>query len=220
MTTLETTPWSELWLNKGLPIVPVAGSAMIEIHGVRGYLMPGDVQFLRAFAAALPRAGVHVELGSWMGLSSILTACSLLENLNFDARIYCIDTWEGSPEHQDLAEVRAGRLFETFLANIRSAQVQHFITPLRGRSTQLAAHFADESVDSVFVDADHSYAGCRADIEAWLPKLKPSGRMAGHDAVPGEGVHRAVYEVAAAHGFGVTLLAPPKGHYVWQFVRQ
>ncbi len=64
---------------------------MIEINGVRGFLTPGDVVFLFNLAAELPTAGNYLKVGSWMGLSSILVANGLIANLNFDARIYCVD---------------------------------------------------------------------------------------------------------------------------------
>lgn len=216
MTTLAA-PWNDLWIQKGLPMRQVPGSAMIEIHGVRGFLLPGDVEFLWDLGASLPSGGRHVEIGSWMGLSSIVLANALLAHLNFDARIHCIDTWEGSREHQGMPEVEHGALFDTFLANVRRARVQHFIRPLRGDSARMAANFDDASLDSIFIDGDHSYAGCRRDLEAWLPKLKPGGRIAGHDAVPGEGVQQAVVEIANARGLRLEILPPPKGHYVWEY---
>ncbi len=61
----------------------------------------------------------------------------------------------------------------------------------------------DASLDFVFIDADHSYEGCKADIRAWMPKLKPGGLLAGHDYDNKDfedfGVTRAVDEFAAAH---------------------
>jgi hypothetical protein len=39
----------------------------------------------------------------------------------------------------------------------------------------------DGSLCGVFIDADHSEAGCRRDIELWRPKLKPGGLLSGHD---------------------------------------
>ena len=76
----------------------------------------------------------------------------------------------------------------------------------RGESTAAAAEHLDESIDFVFIDADHSYAGCRADIDTWLPKVKRGGWIGGHDY--GHklerqglwGVKRAVDEAAEEHG--------------------
>lgn len=35
--------------------------------------------------------------------------------------------------------------------------------------------------DLVLIDGDHSYEGCKGDIEAWLPNIKPGGILAIHD---------------------------------------
>lgn len=48
-------------------------------------------------------------------------------------------------------------------------------------SVAAACAFGDGTFDMVFLDADHSEAGVRADIEAWLPKVKPGGWIGGHD---------------------------------------
>jgi hypothetical protein len=61
--------------------------------------------------------------------------------------------------------------------------------------------YEDESLDFVFLDADHSYEGVRSDIEAWLPKVKRGGIFAGHDfAHYFPGVMRAVLERFAQVG--------------------
>ncbi len=39
----------------------------------------------------------------------------------------------------------------------------------------------DESLDFVFIDADHSSEAVRNDILKWTPKVKPSGFIIGHD---------------------------------------
>jgi len=39
----------------------------------------------------------------------------------------------------------------------------------------------DESLDFVFIDADHSTKGVLNDIKNWLPKLKPNGHLLGDD---------------------------------------
>jgi hypothetical protein len=38
-----------------------------------------------------------------------------------------------------------------------------------------------DALDFVFIDGDHTEEGCRRDIEAWLPKVKPGGLLCGHD---------------------------------------
>ena len=55
-------------------------------------------------------------------------------------------------------------------------------TLLRMDSLAAAATFADQSLDMVYIDADHSLEGCCADIHAWYPKVKKGGGIiAGHD---------------------------------------
>jgi DNA-binding Lrp family transcriptional regulator len=61
------------------------------------------------------------------------------------------------------------------------------------------------SLDFVFLDADHSYAGIAADIQLWAPKVRSGGLLCGHDYgmevfYPQWGVTRAVDEYAAKIG--------------------
>lgn len=75
------------------------------------------------------------------------------------------------------------------------------------KSVDAAKEVEDGSLDFVFIDADHSYEGCKADIEAWLPKLRPGGLLCGHDyerpKYPREGVKQAVDEFASAKRLAV-----------------
>jgi predicted O-methyltransferase YrrM len=52
---------------------------------------------------------------------------------------------------------------------------------IEGISWEVANQFDDGSVDFVFIDGDHSYEGCRKDIDAWLPKIRAGGFISGHD---------------------------------------
>jgi hypothetical protein len=68
-------------------------------------------------------------------------------------------------------------------------------TFLRLPSLEAARQVPDESLDFVFIDAIHLYEDARADIAAWLPKLRSGGVLAGHDYTPQfRGVMRAVDE--------------------------
>lgn len=51
----------------------------------------------------------------------------------------------------------------------------------RTTSATASAHFADGSVDFVYVDGLHDYDSVRQDIRLWYPKVRPGGIIAGHD---------------------------------------
>ena len=52
---------------------------------------------------------------------------------------------------------------------------------VRELSLAAAAKFADESLDFVYLDADHSYESVKADLNAWNPKIRTGGLFAGDD---------------------------------------
>ena len=52
---------------------------------------------------------------------------------------------------------------------------------IRANSVDAALGVADNSLDFIYIDADHSYVGTKGDIAAWYPKVKVGGVMAGHD---------------------------------------
>jgi hypothetical protein len=93
-----------------------------------------------------------------------------------------VDHWKGSleePAHRVDEDVAAGMLFKTFKQNI--APVDKYIEPLILDSALAAKKFDDNSVDFIYVDASHTYEGVFRDLEAWFPKLKRGGCMAGDD---------------------------------------
>lgn len=74
----------------------------------------------------------------------------------------------------------------------------------RGASGDVLAQFPDDHFDWIYIDADHSYAGVRRDIEIAQRKVKPGGHLVFNDFahidpnLGSYGVHRAVSEFAVA----------------------
>lgn len=142
-----------------------------------------------------PTNSNFVEVGCWKGRSAVFMAVEI-HNSGKSIQFDCVDTWNGSvteEPHQTDSSVKAGTLYEKFLSN--TDRVKHIITPKRGDSVAMSSTYEDDSLDFVFVDGDHRYESVKADIEAWLPKMKVGGILAGHDYGWCEDVRRAVHEV-------------------------
>lgn len=153
----------------------------------------GEKVYARAVREAKEGAR-FVEVGSWKGKSASFMAVEIA-NSGKNIEFTCVDHWEGSDEraHKTDEDVQAGTLYETFMDNI--APVRTHIGTLRTSSLDAASQFKDESLDFVYLDAAHDYESVKADIEAWLPKLKKGGTIAGDDyALPWVGVMKAVDE--------------------------
>jgi cephalosporin hydroxylase len=140
---------------------------------------------------------VLVEVGVWCGKSVVYLAQQAVQS-GKALRIFAVDTWLGSarcPERPDLAAFsKNGKLWRTFLENLRREGVNHVVTPMCLPSVQAASYFEDQSVYMVFIDAEHTYAAVKADLAAWRPKVRPGGWLAGHDWESDE-VKSAVREV-------------------------
>lgn len=55
------------------------------------------------------------------------------------------------------------------------------VTVVRAASIDAAVEVQDGSLDFVYIDAEHSYEAVRQDLQAWVPKVRDGGMVAGHD---------------------------------------
>lgn len=97
-------------------------------------------------------------------------------------------------------------------AKIRLANLN--VTIDRRPSMKAVVDVADESLDFVFIDANHKYDAVQNDIREWSKKVRVGGIVAGHDYYKTKagnmGVINAVNEYVAEHGY--TLLLTDKVH--------
>jgi predicted O-methyltransferase YrrM len=73
------------------------------------------------------------------------------------------------------------------------------LIPIQGNS-HLVSQYVPQ-VDLVFIDADHSYNGCRGDIYVYRDKVNPQGILSGHD-IDYPGVNQAVNELVKDYSVG------------------
>jgi cephalosporin hydroxylase len=156
----------------------------------------------RDVAGRVPEGGTIVELGVHEGASLAFLAVELV---NLGKRVSLVGVDHFQTDDQKLARVNDWIAREGF-ANM--------IELVRTETWKAAPLFADETIDFVWVDADHSEECCTLDIAAWFPKLKPAGWMGGHDYCA-DGVHNAVCKFFGPRGiyFG------PVGQISWQITR-
>ena len=139
----------------------------------------------------VPEGGHIVEVGAWKGASTSYLA---VEAQHKKMRIDVVDTWFGSEEHKEMNEIIENSLFGTFIDNMRP--LINLINPIRTDSVSASKMYSDESLDAIFIDADHGYESVKADILAWMPKVKTGGILAGHDYIRTyNGVIKAVDEI-------------------------
>ena len=139
-----------------------------------------------------------VEVGVWRGRSIAYLGSKLRELWKFP-KLLGVDSWEPSEvlelkSHQDEAG-GALRVFAEALGNISTCGLSRWVLLHRECSVDAAARLPLSSVDFCFIDGDHSYESVLSDIEAWTPKMRAGGQMAGHDYTDNwPGVRRAVDE--------------------------
>jgi hypothetical protein len=152
------------------------------------------------------RGGRIVEVGCYLGGFTWYGSQIARDNYS---EWRCVDHWAGS---SDLSASDWHDIYTGFLQNMRDARLDDFLQVERSTSIEAAAGTPDASVDLVFIDGDHSYDQCRADIEAWRPKVKRGGAILGHDYGPDyPGVIRAVADVLG----GPDEISP--GHFaIWK----
>jgi len=156
------------------------------VRNVDGWLFDGEARLLFELARQARPGGVIVEIGSWMGKSTICLAKG--SEMGSRLKIYAIDPHIGSEEHHTTGKVWT---FDQFQANIRNAAVQDSIVPLVKMSTDAAKDF-NHPVSLLFIDGAHDYDSVKADFEAWYPKVINGGTVAFHDTTGWEGPRRLV----------------------------
>lgn len=224
--SFKTTAWMAQQVNEFQDTAPglVADGVEFTIHGdglfqtvardlvASGAMSPAQI---RASEILHRLNGLPQPHGVEIGVFAGETSASLLRahpTLCLDM----VDSWEGqgAAYEGDSGDFHAELTQDTQDAFMQQAEhrtdfAKDRANLIRLRSTEAAEIVSDTSRDFVFIDADHSYEGCAADIAAWAPKVKPGGWLCGHDyentGYPKFGVTQAVNEYAQRTGFPLEL---------------
>lgn len=135
------------------------------------------------------------EIGVWRGAFSA-HLCAQDPNLH----MLCVDPWRSYPEWNDPKNhaplKKSERLIAGAYADAKALLSRYNCTIIRAFSVDAAKTVPDDSLDFVYIDGNHVADAVRADLEAWTPKVRRGGFIAGHDYR--EFPHKPMIEVKAA----------------------
>lgn len=124
-------------------------------------------------------AELEFKTGAEVGVETGAYSETLLKN-NPGLKLYSIDPWKayiGYQDHTNQDELNS--LYKE--AKARLALYKSKI--IRKFSKNAVKDFADNSLDFVYIDANHSFLNIAHDIIEWSKKVKVGGIVSGHDYV-------------------------------------
>lgn len=161
----------------------------IDVHG---FLNPNEAGLLRDLAAAAPKGGCIVELGSYRGKSTVALALG--------AKISGATVWAIDPhESYRQGETDFGPAdHAAFMQNIVRMEVQDVVWVIN-LPAEMVAQIWYDPIDLIFLDANHEYESVKNDFQKWEFCVKQDGLIAMHDTGGNwPGVTQFVNELLAA----------------------
>lgn len=124
--------------------------------------------------------GSHDLIGAEIGVYKGDHAAWFLKDLDIKL-VYLIDPFTGydgfNPDEFGLDDLEKCKK----IAHNKLGEYKQKIKWLEMRSTKAAEFIKDDSLDFVYIDANHTYKAVTGDILAVYPKLKKGGLLSGHD---------------------------------------
>lgn len=175
------------------------------IAGIPGFTDTEELQAL--FNIAYSLGGDIVEIGSWLGRSSVILG---LAARYFDRKVYCVDLfpsrgdWKQNDdkswsivtkdeksayknEHRIYNDTFASRFLPAysknestlvqFIDNINSYELDGVVIPVRGDISSFVKSHSGIKPKLIFIDGDHDYPSVRRDIEVSASILDRYGVM-------------------------------------------
>lgn len=149
---------------------------------IPGFMREHDLQALVSLAVKVPKNGSVIEVGPFMGRST----WALAKSVDPSVKVFTIDCWESNKINvMDFSEMDAFEEGKVYDFNAFKEYVKDCdnVIPIKARSTEAKwPHM--KKADLIFIDATHESPEIDNDIAYWLPHLKSTGTISGHDFQP------------------------------------
>lgn len=160
---------------------PNTHSIARSVQSIPGWLWPREIG---ALCLLLQDSKLHAEVGTFCGKSLYATAAAMT-----DGHIVVVDPLSDKiiPE---LGEISPDIIWNAAVLNATLAAIERNLTTTAKwwRESSISAlnkaHKNKLVFDSVYIDGDHHYAECSADIMGWKELVRPGGIICGHDYYP------------------------------------
>jgi predicted O-methyltransferase YrrM len=162
------------------------------MNNIPGFMSHHECGVLRELFSKYNTAScVGVEIGSFLGRSSWEISHSIPLG-----KLYCMDAWNNweftrsvavhksklrlaavDTNYNGLPDIGTKCSLDEFLKNTKECTN---ITTIRAVKPSDIPDW-DEPIDFLFLDAAHTNPSDKVWLDYWLPKIKPGGRLVGHD---------------------------------------
>lgn len=114
------------------------------------------------------------EIGTARGSYAITLSIN-----NPKCKLYCVDAWSTYDGLNDYTD--QDKLDEYFKAARHRLKPYQRVEIINKLSMDAVKQFDDESLDFVYIDANHEFPYVAEDIFYWSKKVRPGGIVSGHD---------------------------------------
>ncbi len=144
------------------------------VSRVDGWLTRSEGELLYALSGRIPQ-GAIVEIGSWMGKSTICLAMGA----RAETKVYAIDPHVGSTKNQTAA---GGCIwtFEQFKENLARFGILDRVVPIVDFSGNVGRTW-DKPIGLLFIDGAHDLSSVEMDFDLFWPHVVPGGWVLMHD---------------------------------------
>lgn len=146
-----------------------------RFHELDGWFDFSDIYELAIRRSSATRDPTFVEVGCYLGKSTCYMAEALIERA-CSATLHIVDTFCGDQN------IGAANFHAQFVQNMIGTGVWDRLNEVHvADSVRFAESMPLDSVDFVFIDAEHTFESVARDLAAWWPRVRAGGLMAGHD---------------------------------------
>jgi predicted O-methyltransferase YrrM len=171
---------------------PRFSAALEAASPVMGYTTPAELSLLYHLAIAADGPGRIVEIGSYLGRSTIVLARAVADTGR--EPVVAVDPHTAALGIENLAprDTRA-----EFLTNITTAGVREHVTLMHQKSVDAAKEWPDEPIRLQFVDGWHTREAVLEDVGSYARWFTPDAVVVFDDYMVFDGIRQAVRELQA-----------------------